>query len=161
VIEPEFISAAEQRARLRRVSEIANALGFVGEVEYRHVYSRSGGAQYCIGTTADNDIIIVYAEAIERDADPEDFSLESLIAHECGHQKLIRNASLQAVMKKFPGEAMEEILASLVGSVLLGEAESAQALVWKAAAELSELGMPETSVVDFVERLRRLLEQVL
>jgi hypothetical protein len=71
---PKPLSAAELRARQRRVQRIARRMGFVGGVEYRHVHSRSGGAQYCQAATAANDQLIVYAEAFERDADPDDFS---------------------------------------------------------------------------------------
>src|SRR6202041_2719843 len=97
--------------------------------------------QYCIGPSADDDIMVLYAEAIERDADPEDFKLDALIAHECGHQRLIRDAKLRPLVAKFPGEDFEEILASLVGFILLGESESAQTLRWKATAELHDLGV--------------------
>jgi hypothetical protein len=51
-------------------------------VEYRHVYSQTGGAQYGRGNTPEEDLLTVYAEAFERDADPQDFSLEAMIAHE-------------------------------------------------------------------------------
>src|SRR5205807_2707778 len=100
--EPKPISRAEHRARTRRTSRIARTLGFPGRVEYSHVYSRSGGAQYCIGPSAEEDLLILYAESFERDADPDDFSLEALIAHECGHQRLIRNRNLQTILAKFP-----------------------------------------------------------
>jgi hypothetical protein len=155
--QPKPISAAEHRARNRRISRIARRLGFVGRVEYRHVYSRSGGAQYGIGPTADDDLLVLYAKAFERDADPADFSLEAIIAHECGHQRLIRTENLRSILAKFSGERFEEVLASLVGSLLLGGSESAQTLVWKATAELGELGMTAASTVHLIERLRRLL----
>lgn len=60
-------------------------MGFRGVVEYRHVYSQAGGAQYGLAATEDEDLLIVYAEAFDRDADPEDFALESIGAHERGH----------------------------------------------------------------------------
>ncbi|HEV3120232.1 MAG TPA: hypothetical protein VGY58_24440, partial [Gemmataceae bacterium] len=82
--EPKPITAAEYRARSRRANRIGRGLGFTGHVEYRHVHSRSGGAQYCIGPSADEDLLVLYAEAFERDADPDDFSLAALVAHECG-----------------------------------------------------------------------------
>ncbi len=126
--QPSPISTTELQARRRRISAISVALGFVGHVEYRHVYSRSGGAQYGIGPSVDDDIMVLYAEAFERDADPEDFGLEALIAHECGHQRLHRDSKLRAVLAKFPGERFEEILASVVGAILLDESESAQTL---------------------------------
>jgi hypothetical protein len=62
---------------------------------------------------------------------------------------------------KFPGEALEEILASLVGSELLGETESGQALIWKATVELSDLGMSASNTVRFIERLRHLLRSLI
>jgi len=97
------------------------------------------------------------AEAFERDADPQDFSLEAMIAHECGHQALERNPHLRTIMRKIPGEQFEEILASLVGSLLLADRHASQTLVWKATAELAQLGMSADNTVQLVERLRNLL----
>lgn len=159
--QPEPISAAEQRRRSQRISGVASDLGFVGNVEYRHLYSQSGGAQYCLGLSMQDDIIVVYAEAFERDANPEDFDLEALIAHECGHQRLLRDKNLRKVLEKFPGEKLEEILASVVGSILLGETPAATTLVWKATAELSNMGMGEQNTIQFIERLRLLLRNFL
>jgi hypothetical protein len=81
---PRPISAAQQLAREQRVLLVAKAFGFVGNVEYRHVYSQTGGAQYGRGTMPVADLLTVYAEAFERDADPEDFSLKAMIAHPAG-----------------------------------------------------------------------------
>lgn len=159
--QPEAISRAEQRARIRRITEIGYGFGFTGDVEYRHVYSRSGGAQYGIGPSADDDIMVVYAEAFERDADPDDFRLEALIAHECGHQRMHRDPKLRLVLAKFPGEEFEEVLASLVGSILLGESHTSQMLVWKAAAELTELGVTVEYAEHLVERLIVILRKLL
>ena len=39
---PELLSAAQLLARQERVAGIAKILGFVGTVEYRHVYSQTG-----------------------------------------------------------------------------------------------------------------------
>jgi hypothetical protein len=88
---PDPLTSRERRARRNRAARIARRLGFVGSVEYRHVYSQTGGAQSGRGTTAEEDLLMVYAEAFERDADPEDFSLEAMIAHERGHQILARH----------------------------------------------------------------------
>src|SRR5687768_13238849 len=96
--QPSPISVARQRARVRRITQIADRLGFEGSIEYRHVYSRSGGAQYCIAPLLQHDILVLYAEAFERDAGPDDFSLEALIAHECRDQRLIRNPPLRRVL---------------------------------------------------------------
>jgi hypothetical protein len=67
------ISAAERLARQRRVSRVAHRLGFVGRVEYRHVQSQAGGAQYGRAATPEQDLLTVYADAFARDADPDDF----------------------------------------------------------------------------------------
>jgi hypothetical protein len=85
---PRAISDAQFLTREQRVQFLAKAVGFVGNVEYRHIYSQTGGAQYGRGSTQHADLLTVYAEAFERDADPEDFSLEAMIAHERGHQIL-------------------------------------------------------------------------
>ena len=108
------ISATEMEARLCRIVAISAGLGVIGSVEYRHVHSQSGGAQYCIGPSADDDIMVVDAEAFERDADPQDFRLDAMIAHECGHQRLLRDPRLIPLAVRFPGEDYEETLASLM-----------------------------------------------
>jgi hypothetical protein len=94
-------------------------VGFVGRVEYRHLYSQTGGAQYGLATTAEDDLLTVYAEAFDRDADPDDFSLESIIAHERGHQLLARHPRLTRNMPRGWSGVTEEIVASLVGSLLV------------------------------------------
>ena len=159
--QPATITTEEKTARIRRITEIASGLSFVGDVEYRHVYSQTGGAQYGIGPSAEDDIIVVFAEAFERDADPDDFRLEALIAHECGHQRLHREPKLRPVLAKFPGDELEEILASLVGSILLREAATSQTLVWKATAELTDLGMTVEQAKAFADRLEKLLRKLL
>src|ERR1700730_4322731 len=112
---PRHLSTVALRARKNRVALIAQTLGFVGNVEYRHVYSQTGGAQYGRGSTQDDDLLTVYAEAFERDANPDDFSLDAMIAHERGHQLLARHPRFA---KRVAGisAASEEILASLLGS---------------------------------------------
>src|SRR5437868_2561932 len=96
---PPHLNAAQRRARGNRVVQIAQELGFIGHVEYRHVYSQTGGAQYGRGSNEDDDLLTVYAEAFERDANPEDFSLEAMIAHERGHQLLARHRRLAKRME--------------------------------------------------------------
>jgi hypothetical protein len=159
--QPAVIGEAEKTSRIARIAEIASRLHFVGHVEYRHVYSQSSGAQYGIGPRADDDILVVYAEAFERDSDPDDFRLEAFIAHESGHQRLHRDSTLRPVLAKFPGDELEEIVASLIGSILLGEPATSQTLVWKATAELTDLGMAGEKAKAFAERLHKLLRQLL
>src|SRR5438552_1114565 len=92
--QPPPISVGIAQARRRRVKKIAAELGFVGKVRYEHLYSLAGGAQYGLASSEQHDLLTVYAEAFERDANPEDFSLEAIIAHERGHQLLARHPRL-------------------------------------------------------------------
>lgn len=71
---PRPITASERLARQQRAAHIARRMGFVGRVEYRHVFSQAGGAQYGLATAPEQDLLTVYAEAFTRDADPDDFS---------------------------------------------------------------------------------------
>lgn len=68
------ITQAEARHRLKRVTSIARRFGFVGRIEYRHVVTDTGGAQYGLATSAEEDLLVVDARAFQRDADPDDFS---------------------------------------------------------------------------------------
>ena len=158
--EPRRLSPAEQRARQRRAAHIARRLGFVGRVEYRHIYSQTGGAQYGRGSSRGNDILTVYAEAFERDADPEDFSLEAMIAHECGHLILARHPR---IAKRVAGvsEASEEILASLLGAMICNNDTDRDTLYAKATAELLDRGQSTEVATRQLQELWDLLEALL
>jgi hypothetical protein len=158
---PDAISANKLKARLKRITAISRELGFVGSVEYRHVYSQSGGAQYGIGASATDDIMVLYAEAFERDANPEDYCLEALIAHECGHQRLRRDPRFRPVLAQFPDAELKEVLASLVGAILIGDPEASETLKLKATIELIELGTTVEHAQGFVERLEKHLRSLL
>ncbi len=157
---PRSISAAQHLARENRVGLIAKAFGFVGNVEYRHVYSPTGGAQYGRGSTPEADLLSVYAEAFERDADPADFSLEAMIAHECGHQILARHPR---IAKRVAGvsEASEEILASLLGAMICNEDTDRLTLYAKATAELLDCGQNAETAIRQLQELWELLEALL
>src|ERR1700721_4800068 len=71
---PGPLTTAERRSRRSRVARIAQNLGFVGRVEYRHIFSQTGGAQYGRGSTPKEDLLTVYAEAFDREGNPGDFS---------------------------------------------------------------------------------------
>src|SRR2546421_9565712 len=157
---PGPLTPAERRARRNRAARIARRLGFVGSVEYRHVYSQSGGAQYGRGNTPEEDLLTVYAEAYERDADPEDFSLEAMIAHECGHQILERHPR---IAKRVAGvsEASEEILASLLGAMICHDETGRVTLFAKAAAELLDRGQSAEAANRQLQELWDLFEALL
>src|SRR6266852_8123920 len=114
---PQPISPAERRALQRRVAQIARRLGFVGRVEYRHVYSKAGGAQYGLAASAEHDLLLVYAEAFERDAASDDFSLEAILAHERAHQLMARHPRLAPRIAGRISLGSEEILASILGAI--------------------------------------------
>jgi hypothetical protein len=157
---PRSITAAQRIARENRVMRIAEKFGFVGNVEYRHVYSQSGGAQYCRGSTPAADLLSVYAEAFERDADPQDFSLETMIAHECGHQIVARHPR---IAKRVAGvsEASEEILASLLGAMMCYDDADRCTLYAKATAELLDRGQNADAANRQLQDLWELLEALL
>jgi hypothetical protein len=157
---PRTISTAKLLARENRVVLIAKAFGFMGQVEYRHVYSQTGGAQYGRGSSSEGDLLTVFAEAFDRDADPEDFSLEAIIAHECGHQILARHPR---IAKRVAGisEASEEILASLLGAMICDQDSDRAALFAKATSDLLDRGQSVTAASRQLQQLWELLEAFL
>ncbi|MCI0380597.1 MAG: hypothetical protein L0Y72_14405 [Gemmataceae bacterium] len=159
--EPAPISKAELRRRLQRVRRIAKRLGFVGQVEYRHVYSRSGGAQYGVGSDEKADLLIVYAEAFERDANSTDFTLEAILAHERGHQVLSRHPSFRALLLRWNGQASEEMIASIVGSLIVESKKDARMLMMKAVFEVALYGVTIDDAIHLVTEIQRKLEKLL
>ena len=157
---PRRISALQLLARRDRIARIARAVGFVGDVEYRHVYSQTGGAQYGRGSTEEVDLLTVYAEAFERDTDPEEFSLEAIISHERGHQLVARHPR---IAKRVAGvsEASEEILASLLGAMICNDDADRISLFAKALAELLDLGQSVESANRQLQELWDVLEELL
>jgi hypothetical protein len=111
-------------------------LSFVGRVEYCHVYSQTGAAQYGRGGTPNEDLLTVYAEAFDFDADPEDFWLGAILAHERGHQLLARHPRIaKRVAAASISAGSEEILASLLGAMHCPAEADRDALVAKATVE--------------------------
>ena len=157
---PGPLTPAERRARRNRVARIARRLEFAGSVEYRHVYSQTDGAQYGRGNTPEEDLLTVYAEAFERDADPDDFSLDAMIAHEWGHQIL---AWHPRIAKRVAGlsEASEEILASLLGAMICETDADRVTVFAKAAGELLDHGQSDESANRQLQQLWDVLEAML
>lgn len=158
---PKPLPEERRRARRERAARIARKLGFVGRIEYRHVYSQSGGAQYGQGITAEEDLLIVYAEAFERDADPEDFSLKAIIAHECGHQLLARHSRIARRVAGRLSPASEEIVASLLGAMISTTDSDRDALIVKAIGELIDHGESPEMATSRLQELWELLEAYL
>ncbi len=140
---------------------LLGGLGFVGRVEYRHVYSQTGGAQYGRGRTAEEDLLTVYAEAFERDAAAEDFSLEAILAHERGHQLLARHPRISKLAAGHISAASEEILASLLGAMICATERDGDALMAKATVELLDHGETLEVATRRLQELWDLLEAIL
>jgi hypothetical protein len=136
---PDPIPPAELRRRRSRALRLARAVGFTGRVEYRHVYSQTGGAQYGRGAIDGSDLLTVFAEAFERDANPNDFSLAAIVAHERGHQLVARHPRLSGRLAVLPLPA-EEVVASILGALALGPGRDADDLLAKALAAVLENG---------------------
>jgi hypothetical protein len=152
---------AARRQRLNRVLRIARQLGFEGKVEYRHVYSGAGGAQYGQATTIESDLLIVYAEAFERDDNPDDFSLTAILAHERGHQLLARHPRIVKHVAGRISDASEEILASVLGVILCQDELDRDCLMLKATLALAEYGESPDVAYQNLEALKNLLEALL
>jgi Zn-dependent protease with chaperone function len=157
---PQPIGPAEARQRLSVALQLARELGFVGRVEYRHVYSQSGGAQYGRGAAAGSELLTVYAEAFDRDADPDDFSLTTIIAHERGHQLLARHPRLSVLLAS-ASAAAEEVLASLLGALVLQPGSDRDMLLDKAAFELLSRGATAATAERVIASLWDQLEKLL
>jgi hypothetical protein len=155
------LPSAERRARRNRVARLARELGFIGRIEHRHVYSQSGGAQYGRGSTVAEDLLTVYAEAFERDADPEDFSLNAILAHERGHQLLARHPRIAKRVTGRISTASGEILASLLGAMICAAEADRDALVAKATVELLNHGEKLEVATRQLQELWDLLEALL
>ena len=157
---PQPIGPAETRRRQSVALQLAREIGFVGRVEYRHVYSQTGGAQYGRGAAAGSDLLTVYAEAFDRDADPNDFSFLAIIAHERGHQLVSRHLRLSTLLAS-ASAAAEEVLASVLGALVLKSGPDCNMLLDKAAFELLNRGATletaERVIENLCEQLRRLL----
>ena len=155
------ISASELAARKRRVIRIARRMGFVGTVEYLHLQSRSGGAQYGRAVDVERDRLTVFAEAFEKDADPEEFSLEAIIAHERGPQLLAQHPTLRRSLPAVWSDRSDEIAASLLGSLLVWDDRDRENLIAKATYDALGYGSDLAGVMHRVRELRILLEDIL
>ena len=158
---PRLLTPAQRQVRRRRIARLARELGFVGRIEYRHVYSQTGGAQYGQASTPGEDLLTVYAEAFERDADAEDFSLAAIVAHERGHQLLVRHPRIARRVAGRISAQSEEILASLLGAMLCPVEADRDALIAKATVELIRHGEALDVATYRLQELWDLLEKLL
>ncbi|HEX4793461.1 MAG TPA: hypothetical protein VH370_06700 [Humisphaera sp.] len=124
------------------------------------MYSQTGGAQYGQGSTIAQDLLMAYAEAFDRDADPDDFSLRAILAHERGHQLLARHPGLKAKARGMSIDT-EEILASLLGAILCDHDADGDSLIAKATIELLAHGDSVEVAVRRLQELSALLKALL
>jgi hypothetical protein len=88
----------------------------------------------------------------DRDADPEDFSLSAIIAHERGHQLLARHPRLSVSLASASLGA-EEVLASLLGALVLKPGPDRDTLRDKAAFDLLRRGATAERAARVIENL--------
>ena len=158
---PPRLSKAAIRAREHRVVRIAEQFGFVGRVEYRNVYSQSGGAHYGQAPLPEDDILVVYAEAFDRDANPEEYSLEAMVAYERGHQILVRHPRIARMVAGKISLIGEEVVASIIGAILCQPGPDRDNLVNKAIFDLVAHGDAMTAASNRVAVLREILGELL
>jgi hypothetical protein len=114
-----------------------------------------------LAAVAEEDLLIVSAEAFERDADPDDFSLEAIVAHERGHQLAARHPRLARNLPRSLSGVTEEIVASLLGSLLVETEKDTQDLLLKALFEADRQGLEFEHAALLLTELRVLLEKML
>ncbi|MBI3406781.1 MAG: hypothetical protein HY040_00295 [Planctomycetes bacterium] len=158
---PRPISSLERRRRLARIRKIAARLGFAGSVEYRHVHGGTGGAQYGLGVEQSDDVVVGFAEAFDRDRNPEDYSLEAILAHERGHQLLAWHPRMRQILARWNGHASEELLASVLGSLIVEREKDQRDLLIKAVGEALLCGVEPVDAVWLVTEIRGKLETLL
>ncbi len=159
--QPSPISSAEMQRRKRAVKDLAEGMGFRGRVEYVHGLSQSGGAQFGLGATPASDRLTVTAEAFLRDENPNDFSLTAILAHECGHQIVARHATLKRWLRGELPIASEEVLASLIGSLLVSDVDDHNDLTMKAIYDVLSCGVDRSKAEKVILNLRSVLEAIL
>ena len=103
----------------------------------------------------------MYAEAFDKDADPGEFSLEAMIAHERGHQLIARHERLKRVRPAPWNDAAEEILASLVGSLLVESSADEEDLLLKAMFDSVKIGNDLAAVQEHFVEIREALRSIL
>ena len=158
---PQPIGPVETRRRRSVALRLARAVGFVGHLSSAGTSIVSpAGAQCGRGSEAGTDLLTVYAEAFDRDANPDDFSLSAMIAHERGHQIFARHPRLSVLLAS-ASPAAEEVLASLLGALVIEPGQDRDTLVDKAAFELVNRGataeMAERVITNLWDQLGRLL----
>ena len=95
------------------------------------------------------------------DADPAEYSLRAILAHERGHQILARHARISRMVAGRVGDVGEEILASLLGSMVCANETDRDCLVLKAAAELVGRDVNPDDAYEQLQKLHNIFEALL
>ena len=83
------------------------------------------------------------------------------MAHECGHQVIFRHRVFRQWASGNLPEASEEIVASIVGALLVGNDQDHDALIDKAFDEAVTCGLDPHRAKAFVSGLKKTLEALL
>jgi hypothetical protein len=86
--------------------------------------------------------------------------LEAMIAHECGHQLLARHPRLTRNLPPTWSGVSEEIVASLLGSLLVEEENDQRDLLLKALFEAEKQDLAADPAMVLIRELRALLERI-
>ena len=81
--------------------------------------------------------------------------------HECGHQVAVRNSTLKRWLHGELPVASEEVLASIIGSLLVFEVEDHNDLAMKAIHDVIRCGVKREKAKEVVMNLRSVLEAIL
>lgn len=158
---PKPITLTERARRIDLVRQLAKKLRFCGRVEYHHRFSSAGPAQIRFGSKIVDDVMRVFAQAFDWSEDSQHFSPEAIMAHECGHQVFHRHRHLRRWFGSDISESHEEIVASLIGSLLVTSAADNDALRDKALGDALEAGTNPVDVTAMINGLRKFLEFML
>jgi hypothetical protein len=87
--------------------------------------------------------------------------LEAILAHERGHQLLVRHPRLARLVPKPMSLTTEEILSSLLGSLLVEHPKDKQDMMMKALAEAAQTGRDVNQLEAELEEIRTMMEKIL
>ena len=100
----------------------------------------------------------VFAQAFDWVGDPREYSLEAIMAHECGHQVFHRHRWLRRWFGSELSESREEVIASLIGALLVASVSDHDALRDKAVGDALMAGMSLTEAAAFIAGINQALE---
>ena len=91
----------------------------------------------------------------------EDFSLNAILAHECGHQLVFRHPKLSRWLQGKVTPLSEEALASLIGSLLVSDVDDHNNLTMKSICDVVNCGVETSRAHKLILSVRSVLEAIL